>query len=373
MGTIRTAASRLAWGGYLIWPCVKITTRLKLEIPAKGIPVFKTGICSLRELQFLRGSPAKKPVSYRLLRPSTLSTVEVVRAFEAIIRDLDLSSGVFRTTYRGRLQDVDALIHGQLTRSFIAGECLKVHDWAASDALVSSEWAQPLFRAFPFCRFIASDVTLYLVEACSEEREAYIFEPSGTILQYVRPPFVINFNRKDSPVFVANRLMRSKAKRRADSLWNAASKFHWSGPDDPNEFSAAGWRFRLLPLIHPEALALQRQMPNFTIISHSALVPLRECAHVIRTMNVYQQGYFGEADLARGAHAVFDSLFIGGLWILGRTAGERAAARNEVSIFKRSERGFRVLHRLNGGSELEERLKSWGLLERESGDGVGAS
>jgi hypothetical protein len=62
---------------------------------------------------------------------------------------------------------------------------------------------------------------------------------------------------------------------------------------------------------------------------------------------------------------VFDSLVVGGLWILGRTVEETRPVRNEVSIFRKSEHGFRLLDRLNGGSELEESLKSWGFLNGE--------
>ncbi len=95
-----------------------------------------------------------------------------------IIRDLELSSGVCRTTYRGRLHDVDVLVRPYLLEFFARKQRFEVHDWAASDGLVASEWAWDLFRMFPFCRFTASDLTLYLVEVRRGKREAFIFEPT---------------------------------------------------------------------------------------------------------------------------------------------------------------------------------------------------
>jgi hypothetical protein len=325
--------------------------------------VLKRGIWRLRELRSVSEIPPKKAVSYSLLKLSGLGTSESILAFEKIIRNLELSSGVWRTSYRGRLRDVDKLVNPHLVALCAGKEHFEVHDWAASDALVSSEWAQLLFREFPHCKFVASDLTLYLVEAYRGNREACVFEPDGTPLQYIRPPFVIPLNKRESPAFLVNRLLRVRAERYADSLRKAVSVCRWTGVDDPTEYCSPHVRIRLLPLVHPEARILQRQKPGFRIMLHSVLLPLRERVHVIRTMNILQRGYFGDAQLASGAQAVLDSLVAGGLWILGRTVEETKPVRNDVSIFKKMEHSFQLLDRLNRGSELEESLNKWGYLE----------
>jgi hypothetical protein len=327
--------------------------------------VFKRGIWRLRELQSVRELPPKKSVSYSLLKFARLGTSESILAFEKIIRNLELSSGVWRTTYRGRLRDVDELVSPHLAAFCATKEQFEVHDWAASDALVSSEWAQLVFRAFPHCKFAASDVTLHLVEVTRGNREAYVFEPDGTPLQYIRPPFVIPLNKKESSAFLINHMLRVRAGRFADSLRRAVSVCRWADVDDPTEFCFPPVTIRLLPLVHPEALNLHRQKPGFRIMLHTALSPLRERVHVIRTINIFQRGYFGDAQLANGAQAVLDSLVTGGLWILGRTVEETKPVRNEVSIFKKTHHSFQLLDRLNGGSELEESLNKWGLLESQ--------
>jgi hypothetical protein len=182
-------------------------------------------------------------------------------------------------------------------------------------------------------------------------------------LQYVFPPLVIPFNKRDSTVFFANLLVRMYAERSTKSLQRIVSECRWANFDDPTEYCVPPARIRILPLVHPEARALQRQMPHFKIVPHSVLSSLEERVEVIRTMNIYHRRYFEEADIARGAHAVFDSLVLGGIWILGRTAEEKKPVRNEASIFRRTESGFQVLGRLNGGSELEESLKNWGFID----------
>jgi hypothetical protein len=327
--------------------------------------VIRKGICHLDDLQSLRGMAPNRHISCSLLRRDELGTKDSIQAFEMIIRDLELSSGVCRTTYRGRLRELDVLVGPYLLESFVREGRLEVHDWAASDGLVSSEWALDLFRIFPECQFTASDLTLYLIEVYRGNREAYIFEPGGVPLQYVFPPFVIPFSRRESAVFFANRLVRMRAERCTKSMQSIVSQYRWTGFDDPNEYVVPPFRIRILPLVHPEAFAMHRQMPRFKIIRHSVMSTLAEPVHVIRTMNIYQHRYFSNADIAKGVRAVFDSLVLGGIWILGRTVEERKPVCNESCILRKTESGFQVLRRLNGGSELEESLRAWGLINGE--------
>lgn len=326
--------------------------------------VFKRGICSLEDLRYGRTISRNTPISYSLLRFASVGTAETIGIFETIVRHMELSSGTHRTSYRGRLGDVDMLVAPHLARRFGVERHFEVHDWAASDALVSSEWAQHIFGMLPSCQFTASDLTLYLIEAYQENRDVYIFEPNGTPIQYVRSPFVVQFNRRDSPIFLVNRLVSWWARRNVKILQSLVSQCHWSSIDDLTEFCGSAAVIRLLPLVHPEARALQRLRQNFVIARHCALSPLKVPVQVIRTMNIYNRGYFKDADLVRGFRAVYDSLVDGGIWILGRTVEERRPVRNLVSIFTKSDHGFRLLDSLNGGSDLEESLKSWGFLDK---------
>jgi hypothetical protein len=212
----------------------------------------------------------------------------------------------------------------------------------------------------PSCRFTATDIALYLVEVRDGDRETYIFEPDGTPLQYVVPPLVALFNRNS----LSHRLVRSRAERKLESLKNSLSQCRWTGVDDPTEINMPPLRIRLLPLVHPEARTLQQGTANFRIGLHSAFGPLPDRVHVIRTMNVYHRRLFGDIEIVRGFRAVFESLRPGGLWILGRTTEEKNPVRNEVSVLQKHATGFRLLERLNGGSELEDVLRACGYLSQ---------
>jgi hypothetical protein len=66
-----------------------------------------------------------------------------------------------------------------------------------------------------------------------------------------------------------------------------------------------------------------------------------------------------------GTRAVWNSLEAGGLWIVGRTNGERSNGGGDstVSVMEKSEDGFRLVSRLsdsgNEGSEIEELALGW--------------
>ena len=83
-------------------------------------------------------------------------------------------------------------------------------------------------------------------------------------------------------------------------------------------------------------------------------------------MNIYNSCYFAEAELAKGVSAIFQSLKVGGMWIVGRTEHEEGPIRNDVTILRRSDYGFQLLDRLNGGSELEVSLERWGYFRRSN-------
>lgn len=324
--------------------------------------MLKRGICYVDELTTFWGI-SSRPISYRLLKESSSGNEDGVQAFETIVKDLELSCGVCRTTFRGRLLEVDQWAEPYLLALNHEKGSLEVHDWAASDALASSEWAKGLFQKLSSCQFTASDLTLYLVEVSRGGSEAFIFEPNGSPLQYVRPPFVVQFNRRDSWVYLANRLVRVWADWQASVIKKKISHYQWNGPDDASEVFDGRTRIRLLPLVHPDALAFQKEIENFRITSHSALCCLPNPVDVIRTMNIYNRRYFTEKKLAQGARAVFQSLRVGGLWIVGRTVNEGMPIMNDVTILRRSEHGFQLLDRLNGGSELDVSVERWGYLK----------
>jgi len=288
---------------------------------------------------------SRSAVSYALLRsPGQQGRTDI---FEGVVRNLRLSNGVYRTTCRSRFADVDALACQLFARHFRRDQDLSVHDWAASDCLSSAEFARLMIHLFPKCSFRASDVTFDLVEV-STSRQTYVFEGSGTPLQYVLPPLVICLV-KPLTRYPLNRLVALWALARSKPLARLVRLCKWTGLDDNRVFVFKPWTLAKIPLVHPAALEFRRSCPAFDITIHSVFCPLYPTADVIRTMNILNPVYFNVTELAEGIVSVFRSLRIGGIWIVGRTTEEQERPRNQVTIMRKEAEGFSILERMNGG------------------------
>jgi hypothetical protein len=69
-------------------------------------------------------------------------------------------------------------------------------------------------------------------------------------------------------------------------------------------------------------------------------------------MNIFNRAYFSTEKLLEGANAAFQSIKVGGIWIVGRTLEEDFS--NHVTFLRRIEEGWEVLERIGGGSEMEQ-------------------
>jgi hypothetical protein len=294
-----------------------------------------------------RIEPALRRVSLQLLRTSVPASTRESAVFEFLVNYLRLGSGVCRTTHRGRLAAVDA-VSNELLRGRYGDRPLDVHDWAASDALTTVEWAASLFLLFPRASLTASDLMLTLVEATLSDAAAFILEPDGHPLQYIRRPFVIRLEPPEPWWLFLNRRMGKKAKARFDAL-HLEIPSAWIEADDES-FSAPQATLRKISLIHPDARLLLASEPRFSICRHSVFAPLERAVDVIRTMNIFNRGYFPAERLQEGIRTVFESLKPDGCWIVGRTKEER----QNVTILERTDSGFRPLVRIGDGSEIED-------------------
>jgi hypothetical protein len=291
-------------------------------------------------------------ISLKLLRTGVPASATEVRIFEAIMRDLRLNSGIFRTTFNNRFQNLDPVINDLLLEHFSPEAAIAVHDWAASDCLTSAEWAESLFRAFPNATLQASDLSLFIVEVTLPTGDALIVERNGEPLQYVSPWFVFNWNNPEQRPKALTRIMASKAETQL-ALMRSQIEIPESWLDSPSDaITVDRCMLRKLPMTHPRAEAFRSCDARFSIRSHSAFEKLPAPVEIIRSMNIYNPGYFPAARLSEGARTVWSSLKPGGIWIVGRTWRENPPASN-VSFLQRTETGFTCLHRHGDGSEIE--------------------
>jgi hypothetical protein len=292
---------------------------------------------------------------YRLLRtgipPSTLE----LEFFEKVMREMQFSSGVFRTTSPGRFRDLDEWVMPVLARHFPADLALDVRDWAASDCSTSAAWHGKLKAAFPNAALTASDLNGYLIEMAVDGGGSYIFDAGWGLLQYVRPPFVLRIMPPEPRRLALNWLLARRAKTRLDRLWRERAIHPEMVRFAPGneEMRYRDVTFRQIPLFHPFAAALAKGTPSFRISEHSVFERAEKPAHVIRTMNIFNRSYFEPAMLERGARSVWESLQPEGLWIVGRTIQPEPAIHHVSILVKASDR-FHLVDRHVEKSEVED-------------------
>jgi hypothetical protein len=296
---------------------------------------------------------SKTRISYQLLLTTVPPSDREVAIFEYVMSRMRLSNGVFRTTCSGRFEGLDEFLNSLLVKHFPQQAQLHIHDWAASDCVTSHEWAKGLLPRFPKAEFTASDLTLFLLAAEVDRAETFIFEANGSLLQYVRPPFVVRILPPEPGLLLVNSLIRRYAQKKFEQLRpRCILPDEWLN-SSATEYQEGSLLFRKIPLIHPKALAFRQECARFGIIRHSAFEPLDKPVHVIRTMNILNLNYFSRHDLTVGVRAVFDSLVEGGVWIVGRThEGERR--EHDVSGFVKHHNGWAPLGRYGRGSEIDE-------------------
>ncbi|HEX2122678.1 MAG TPA: hypothetical protein VHL59_13650 [Thermoanaerobaculia bacterium] len=291
-------------------------------------------------------------ISLQLLRTADVPTPAEIAIFETAMQQTRLTCGIYRTTFRNRFRDIDPVVNAIAAERFGRDSAVDVHDWAASDALTSVEWAQSLFAGFPRATLTASDLMLFLVEVTLPDGTAFVLEPDGGALQYVRKPFVIQLTPPEPKALVVNHWLGRRATAKlAEVRKSLTIPQEWLESNDETA-RVASFVLRKIPMTHPEARALAARDPRFSIRRHSVFAPLGRLVHIVRTMNIYQFSYFPEARLAEGVCAVRESLEPGGLWIVGRTID--SAREHRASVLEKQPDGFRVVQRFGGGWEVEE-------------------
>jgi hypothetical protein len=321
--------------------------------------VFKLGVFRLEDycpeptgwLERLRSRLNRHRISLSLLRTAIPASAREIAVFEVLMRGLRLNSGIYRTTFHDRFRDLDESVNEFLAARFASTAPLNVQDWAASDCLTSAEWAASLLPLFPNARLEASDLSLFLVEVSAGEHTV-IQERDGQAVQYIGPWFLVDVSRPEPRPSLLNRLMMNRAGRViAEFKSRLAIPAEWLDAES-DSLSAPPFAIRKLPMIHPEAALFRARNERFSIARHSAFDVLRQPADAIRSMNIYNPGYFEPARLAEGARTVWSSLRPGGIWIVGRTWQENPPSHN-VSIFEKTDAGFRLARRYGDGSEIE--------------------
>jgi len=228
---------------------------------------------------------------------------------------------------------------------------LIAHDWAASDALCSAEWAAQIFADFPNAEVVASDSILHLVLANANGQESFVLEPQGAPLQYIHGPLVVNLVPSELHRFpLLHRILRAVGDRRSRKPSNAVQTVEWKTVTDEATICVDGWNLRKVMLIHPEVVDLGTRDSRFRVVLHDVFTPLTVPCNLLRTMNIFNLNYFTEERLREGIRSAFSSLSDGGLWIVGRTL--TADRTNHATIYRKEGASLRQIRTISSGSEI---------------------
>jgi hypothetical protein len=308
-----------------------------------------------RDLRRRRGrSLFGKRISLQLLRTRIPPSARETAVFEEAMVQLRLTSGIYRTTFRERFRDLDPVVNALIADHFAHDAPLVIHDWAASDCLTSSEWATSLFRLFPIATFVASDLTMFLIEVTLPDGAVFVLQPDGGALQYIRRPFVIRLSPPEPKMLFVNHMLGKKAEARLTDLRQTLNIPQAWLDSDAETLTIPPYHLRRIPMTHPEARELAQRDERFSIRRHSAFESLAEPVDVIRTMNLLTTVYFTNARIGEGARAVWQSLVPDGFWIVGRTMEETLV--HNASVLKKTVRGFDVVTRIGDGSDIENQV-----------------
>lgn len=314
--------------------------------------MYRTGIWKAEGLRKRRTFLGKmRQYSYSLLRMPPQPTQADIALFETVLNTVFTSSGICRTTYPSRFRDVDCTVQPILERIFSPHQPFLIHDFGASDCLLSLVWAKSILASFPEAHCTASDTMLYLTEAVHHSKEAYALEPDGTVIQYTSRPFVVSMYARESVWHPVNVLVRAWARRRLSELQTCYRSISWNGVPDRRQINTDVWSFRQLPLVHPFVLAFERNR-HFSLKQLNAFFPLPIQCDVTRAMNLFQSHALPLEQIHKGIWAVLESTAEGGVFIAGKTV-ELEGKRNDVTIFRKTRGRATVITRLGRGFEFE--------------------
>lgn len=276
--------------------------------------------------------------------------------YDALIRIVQMSNGVWRDTTKGRLVTVDRALVEAIGDRFPRGSHLVVSDLAASSGTTSVDLYVQLRPRYEL-EFIASDLARDAIAITSRGLPwTVVFEGRGDPLQYVIGPFVLPAHTTESLAYPVNRLLKRLCKRWL--LPRALAVFENHSEDAQADFEAvvAGdYEIVRLPLLSYDCLEVLRHSSDFRFESIDLSERLPHCADVIRAMNILTPHHLNALQIRQGIRNLAEALNPGGLLVLGRSTGE-GTGEVSATIYSKEANNLEVVRRVNDGYDQEHLL-----------------
>jgi hypothetical protein len=274
--------------------------------------MLKTGVCDLATLRSkagTRGLFGGKRLPSISLYEEAASAPDGDRLTAEILERFADDRGAYKRTYVGRFAEFDVKAIAFLKERFTSSERLLLHDIGVSDARTACDFFEQIAADFPNIDYCASDYGS-TIEIVDVGRAKVSFSTSGQPLEVMWPPFVHSINRPENFKFYpVNYLHRRLA-------------LGYVVPQAKN-LLRLGKNTRTVTLWCPRALRLTNDDRRFHLLTYNLLTRFshRKDLHLVRAMNVLNDGYFSGEQVTVAAGRILESLADGGLLMVGCNEG----------------------------------------------------
>lgn len=269
---------------------------------------------------------------------------------EKILIRFSVGNGVFKYTSSARFDDFDEQAIKILRENFPAGDSLKLHDIGVSDGRTSCSLFSQLNHIYKeHLDFLASDYApcLFVVRKKGSTRRIILNE-QNEIMQIVFPPFVFFCIHPESKLFYPLNFI---VRMMVDKFYaKPLCEQHLKGTD-------AGIEVKKVMLLCPGFKILMKENPNLHFEQQDILNMPETCFHVIRVMNLLNEGYFPDKLLQQATRNVLSSLTEGGIFIVGSNREQGTVV--DGGIYQKTTDGVKCLYKSGQGPVVEKWIMAY--------------
>lgn len=311
--------------------------------------MYKLGITSIKKLLATDEVVGRTINARLLLHLNELEDEKALMTFNRIIRRLELSNTCFKTTWKGRFDDIDEILVPVLRETFPQGP--SVWDIGVSEGTTSVD----LFRKIedlPKLSLEMTDINEHIYIRDGRFRTD-VCDDDGNLIQSTLGPFVIHTTGLSGMhrLVLINRILYHYLNRFA----KPAIRRQWLRAQEAGEDGG----FIKMSVLSPELQSVMASDRRVSFEKRDLFLPRADSFDFVRMMNVLNlgsKGYgFSEDDARRGLKAILPTVKEGGFLLIGRTTHTTGNFYiNNATLYRKIDDEIRPVIRFGSGSEVEK-------------------
>lgn len=257
---------------------------------------------------------------------------------ETLLGRINTSNSTNKRTHSGRFAEFDRVLLGLVEEEFESEDPIKVLDLGVSDGRTAVELFGLLADKFGGrLDYVASDkYQVFRQVDLQDEPLSIVLDADDQLCQIIRPPFVLNVFRPESPLFYpVNRMLRLLWLPKAARLLR-----------DWTEGTIQG-KVSDVRLLHPACEDLLATDERFHFEPIDILEPIDRSASLVRIMNVLNPAYFSPEQALIALRHLSGCLASGGLLVIASNEG--AGSEVHGGIYRKEGARTELLRKLGSG------------------------